>query len=148
MSAAKARAGEGIEQAQRGQRQRPDQPRHRPDRPRRAAPLARAVLPAFVKQMRRVVAPFANRKVKREKKAKKAKKHEGAPADGKEEKVEEVNALHLHTSPPKHLYRCMEKMCLKPGAARFTAINICVVVRCIVECHDCSLMVEVLQALL
>ena len=86
---------------------------------------AREVLPVFVDRMRGIVAGFASRRTKK-----------------KEAAVE------LHTSPPKHLYRCMEKMCLKPGAERLTCTNVCDVVRCIIECDDCGLMAEVIQALL
>jgi hypothetical protein len=39
----------------------------------------------------------------------------------------------------------MEKMCLKPGAQRFSCINVCDVTRCIIQCDDCSLMAEVLE---
>jgi hypothetical protein len=54
----------------------------------------------------------------------------------------------LHTSPLKHLYRCMEKMCLKGGAQRYTCFNICDINRCIMECDGCEAMAAVLQALL
>jgi hypothetical protein len=58
-------------------------------------------------------------------------------------------AVTLHTSPPKKLYRCMEKMCFKAvGEDRYTSVNVCDVMRCIIECDDCSLMVDVLEALL
>ena len=87
---------------------------------------ARRVLPAFEERMERgVVAAFAKRKTAK-----------GDPA------------VQIHKSPPKHLYRCMEKMCLKPGPERFTCVNVCDVVRCIIQCDDCGLMAEVLQALL
>jgi hypothetical protein len=87
---------------------------------------ARLVLPAFANCMRGITAAFDGRRTKKDKKP----------------------AVVLQLSTPKHLYRCCEKMCLKPGAQRFTAANVCDVVRCIVSCDDCSLMAEVLQALL
>jgi hypothetical protein len=54
----------------------------------------------------------------------------------------------LHTSPLKHLYRCMEKMCLKGGGQRYKCFNICDIDRCIIECDDCGTMAAVLRALL
>ena len=86
---------------------------------------AREVLPEFQERMRGVVAAFSAQKAKGDK-----------------------PAVKLHFSPPKHLYRCLEKMCLKPGAGRFTATGVCDVVRCIIECDTCTLMSAVLQALL
>ena len=47
-------------------------------------------------------------------------------------------------SPLKHLYRCIEKICFKVGENRYQAESVCDVVRCIVECEDCTLMAEVL----
>lgn len=55
--------------------------------------------------------------------------------------------MKLHLSPLKHLYRCMEKMCLKGGKQRYMCFNICDIVRCIVECDDCENVTAVLQAL-
>jgi hypothetical protein len=86
---------------------------------------AREVLPVFQERMRGVVAAFSAQKTKGDK-----------------------PAVKLHFSPPKHLYRCLEKMCLKPGSGRFTATGVCDVVRCIIECDTCTLMSAVLQALL
>ena len=54
----------------------------------------------------------------------------------------------LHTSAPKHLYRCMEKMCFKTGGRRYQAEGICDIVRCIIEVPTCRLMTEALEALL
>jgi hypothetical protein len=83
------------------------------------------VLPAFSDTMRGIVAKFAQRKSK----------------DGKP-------AVKLQLSTPKHLYRCMEKMCLKGGADRYTCVNICDIDRCIIECDDCGGLSALLQALL
>jgi hypothetical protein len=57
-------------------------------------------------------------------------------------------AVTLHDSPLKHLYRCMEKACFKVGENRYHAETVCDIVRCIVECANCTLMAEVLQAIL
>ena len=55
----------------------------------------------------------------------------------------------MHVSPLKHIYRIMEKMCLKAtGRWRYTCYNVCDVVRCIIECHDCKLMCDVIDTLL
>jgi hypothetical protein len=87
---------------------------------------ARRTLPAFEERMKGgVVAAFAARKT----------------AKGK-------FAVKLHMSTPKQLYRCMEKMCLKGGSDRYTCFSVCDVARCIIACDNCSLMAEVLQALL
>ena len=48
----------------------------------------------------------------------------------------------------KHLYRCIEKTCLKAGEHRYECESVCDVVRCIIECDSVSLMERVLQALL
>jgi hypothetical protein len=57
-------------------------------------------------------------------------------------------AVTLQTSPTKHLYRCMEKMCLKGGAQRYKCFNICDIVRCIIVCENCEQMSAVLRAVL
>ena len=49
----------------------------------------------------------------------------------------------LQLSPLKHLYRCVEKMCFKTGDTRYQCESVCDVVRCIIECADCSLMAQV-----
>jgi hypothetical protein len=85
---------------------------------------AQEVLPMFSKQMDAVVALFDSRRTPK-----------GGPA------------VKLHLSPLKHLYRCMEKMCLKGGKQRYMCFNICDIVRCIVECDDCENVTAVLQAL-
>jgi hypothetical protein len=85
---------------------------------------ARLVLPGFRSCMKGIVATFKGRKT----------------AKG-------TDAVKLALSPPKKLYRCCEKMCLKPGGKRFTATNVCDVVRCIISCNDCGLMSEVLGTL-
>ena len=85
---------------------------------------AQKVLPIFSKQMDAVVALFDSRRTPK-----------GEPA------------VKLHLSPLKHLYRCMEKMCLKGGKQRYMCFNICDIVRCIVECDDCEVVTAVLQAL-
>eukprot|EP00937_MAST-01D_sp_MAST-1D-sp2_P007323 g7323.t1 len=87
---------------------------------------ARAVLPAFAERMQLFAARFAHLR---------AGKHDAA-------------AVSLHVAPLKHLYRCMEKMCLKASAQQAGASRVCDIVRCIIECHDCGLMMEVLMALL
>ena len=38
-------------------------------------------------------------------------------------------AVKLITAPLKHLYRCMEKMCLKVSETRFSANGVCDIVR-------------------
>eukprot|EP00937_MAST-01D_sp_MAST-1D-sp2_P004093 g4093.t1 len=55
--------------------------------------------------------------------------------------------IKLHPGPLKHLYRCIEKMCFKVGERRHRCESVCDVVRCIVECSDCELMVRVLGAI-
>ena len=42
----------------------------------------------------------------------------------------------------------MEKMCWKVGKQRYQADTVFDIVRCIIECSDCALMAEVVQALL
>jgi hypothetical protein len=88
---------------------------------------AREVLPAFKEQMTTFVAQFNRSQA--------AASPPGLPAV-------------LHTSTLKHLYRCMEKMCLKGGADRYTSVNICDIDRCIIECDDCGGLSALLQALL
>ena len=86
---------------------------------------ARDILPDFVACMQSVVAQFDE--------------HRTAKGGA---------AVQLHTSPLKHLYRIMEKMCWKAGTQRYRADTVFDMVRCIIECSDCALMAEVLQALL
>jgi hypothetical protein len=57
-------------------------------------------------------------------------------------------AVTLHVSPLKHLYRCIEKACLKGGGNVNRAETVCDIVRCIVECEDCTLMTKVLQGII
>eukprot|EP00937_MAST-01D_sp_MAST-1D-sp2_P005568 g5568.t1 len=87
---------------------------------------ARAAQPLFQRQMRAVVAQFESLPLG---------KH-GQPR------------VKLSPGPLKHLYRCMEKMCLKEGTHRYEAESVCDMVRCIVECADCGLMSRVLAAII